>query len=360
PFLQSVLPDARLVPLIVGDLTEAQLGQAARAVQAIIDEQTVIVASSDFTHYGPNYGYRPALAGGASDGIRALDDGAFATIVNCDRRAFQRYLDRTGITICGARPITLLLEVLSVAVDGPQGALLHYATSAELTGDWSNSVSYAAIVFNKKAPPAAQESTGHSGRLQNPARPMVDVAAQQSLLTLARHVLERFVRDEQKTFRDAELPAFESGASLQHPRGAFVTLKKKGKLRGCIGYVEGVRPLYRAVVENTINAACDSRFPHRVTPDELRDIVIEISVMTPLARVADLKEIEIGRDGLVLRKGGSGSLLLPQVPLEFGWDIEAYLLNLSRKAGLAADVYRELGRGVELYRFSAQVFSEKG
>jgi len=144
---------------------------------------------------------------------------------------------------------------------------------------------------------------------------------------------------------------------LLKPRGAFVTLKKAGQLRGCIGYIEPRVPLIEAVADNARSAALhDPRFTP-VTPTELPDISIEISALTPLEPVADVKEIEVGRHGLAISRGPYRGLLLPQVPTEWGWDREEFLQQTCRKAGLPPEAWRE--QGTELLRFEAEVFSEE-
>jgi len=143
---------------------------------------------------------------------------------------------------------------------------------------------------------------------------------------------------------------------LREPRGAFVTLKKAGQLRGCIGYIEPRVPLIEAVADNAESAALrDPRFT-RVTPEELPDISIEISALTPLEPVADVEQIEVGRHGLVISQGPNRGLLLPQVPVEWGWDREEFLEHTCMKAGLHPEAWRQ--DDTELLRFEAEVFSE--
>ncbi len=143
---------------------------------------------------------------------------------------------------------------------------------------------------------------------------------------------------------------------LREPRGAFITLKKAGQLRGCIGYIEPRAPLIEAVADNAESAALrDPRFTP-VTPEELPDISIEISALTPLEPVADVEEIEVGRHGLVLSRGPNRGLLLPQVPVEWGWDREEFLEHTCLKAGLLPEAWRH--DDTELLCFEAEVFSE--
>jgi len=143
--------------------------------------------------------------------------------------------------------------------------------------------------------------------------------------------------------------------ALTRPSGAFVTLKKDGELRGCIGHIEAVEPLIDTVADMARAAALeDPRFPP-VTAREEPDIHIEISVLSPITPCPNLEDIEIGRHGLVVSHGPYRGLLLPQVAVEWGWDRETFLRHTCRKAGLPPDAYR---RGAKVYWFEAEVFGE--
>ena len=138
-------------------------------------------------------------------------------------------------------------------------------------------------------------------------------------------------------------------------RGVFVTLKQSGRLRGCIGYIEGIKPVFEAVADNTVSACSrDPRF-RTVTSEELERTDISISVMSELIPVKNAGEIKVGRDGLVIEKGRRRGILLPQVPVELGWNRNQFLQGICRKAGLSGDAWKE----ANLWRFSAQVFHEK-
>jgi len=144
---------------------------------------------------------------------------------------------------------------------------------------------------------------------------------------------------------------------LQRPSGAFVTLNgRDGDLRGCIGSILPVEPLYRAVAGNAVNAAFrDPRFlPLR--KEELPGLTIEISVMSPIEEVHDVGEIEVGRDGLIIRRGNRAGLLLPQVATEYGWDRDTFLSQTCVKAGLPPSAWRSGDCRIE--KFSAEVFGE--
>ncbi|MCK4323969.1 MAG: AmmeMemoRadiSam system protein A [Armatimonadetes bacterium] len=139
-------------------------------------------------------------------------------------------------------------------------------------------------------------------------------------------------------------------------RGAFVTLKTGGQLRGCIGYVEPRVTLIEAVADNARSAALhDPRFTP-VAPEELPEIELDISALTPLEPVHDVEQVEVGRHGLMISCGPARGLLLPQVPVEWGWDREEFLEHTCLKAGLPPDAWRR--EDAELLCFEAEVFSE--
>ena len=172
-----------------------------------------------------------------------------------------------------------------------------------------------------------------------------------TLLKLARDTLEMWIRDDKKP----DLPAAEG--NLEVSTGAFVTLHKKGELRGCIGNMVGQGPLVETIQKMAIAASTeDSRFG-RVKPDELEDIDIEISVLSPMKRIKDVSEVEVGKHGILLGKGWNRGVLLPQVATEQGWDRETFLSHTCLKAGLAPDTWKDPETIIEI--FSAQVFGEK-
>lgn len=144
--------------------------------------------------------------------------------------------------------------------------------------------------------------------------------------------------------------------TLCEKRGAFVTLKKRGALRGCIGYIKAEKPLWQTVQEMAVAAAFqDPRFPP-LRAQELKDLSFEISVLSPLRRVKDVTEIEVGKHGLFVVRGYNSGLLLPQVAVEYGWDKETFLNETCRKAGLPLQAWRD--RETEIYIFSADYFDD--
>ena len=181
---------------------------------------------------------------------------------------------------------------------------------------------------------------------------MLNPEQRQTLLSIARRSIESVLDG-----RRPELDATELDEVLQRPSGAFVSLHTRdGDLRGCIGSIHAVAPLCHAVVSNAVNAAFrDPRF-YPVQREELENLHIEISVMSPIEVVVTIEEIEVGRDGLIISRGERAGLLLPQVATEYGWDRETFLAQTCVKAGLSRDFWRS--RECRIERFSAEVFGE--
>lgn len=170
------------------------------------------------------------------------------------------------------------------------------------------------------------------------------------LLKIAREAIETYVRDMKTAEFEVEDPA------LQTASGAFVTIHKKGRLRGCIGTFASPNPLYKTVVDMAISAAAkDPRFSP-LTPTELAEVYLEISVLSPLKEIKDTGEVVVGKHGLYIIKGRNRGVLLPQVAVEHGMDRESFLENTCMKAGLGADAWKE---GATIFTFEADIFKEE-
>lgn len=171
------------------------------------------------------------------------------------------------------------------------------------------------------------------------------------LLELVRGSLETYLKTGKKPDIKETDPVFLK------EMGAFVTLNEKGQLRGCIGNMVGRQPLYLTIRDMAIEAATrDPRFPS-VEPGELKDIGIEISVLSALEKISSVDKIQIGKHGVLVKKGFNSGVFLPQVATETGWSKEEFLSNLcSHKAGLSPLAWKD--KNTEIYIFSAEVFSE--
>ncbi len=179
----------------------------------------------------------------------------------------------------------------------------------------------------------------------------LEKAQQIKLLKLAR----KTIADNLGIAENIEELTFEDDI-FKEKCGAFVTIHIKGDLRGCIGYIEGVKSIPETVIDMaSASAFSDPRFSS-LTPDEYKKIDIEISILSPVEKVNDINEIVVGRDGLIITQGFNRGLLLPQVPVEQGWDRDTFISHTCYKAGLPADSWRK--PGVVIEKFSAQVFSE--
>ncbi len=173
----------------------------------------------------------------------------------------------------------------------------------------------------------------------------------QELLRLARKAIEKHLKGEE----DSLLKPALGTPSLFAKCGAFVSLHKDHQLRGCIGTFISDTPLYKTVMEMAGEAAVnDPRFLP-LTIEELPQVKIEISVLSPLKKIKEISDIEVGKHGLYIIKGINRGVLLPQVATEYGWDRVQFLENTCHKAGLNADAWKE---GSDIYIFSAEVFSE--
>jgi len=343
PLLQHKLGDFKLVPIVAGQCSHETVAQVGRILARLMDKDTLLVASSDFVHYGPNYQYVP-FSDNLPQNIKKLDMGAYAFIENVDPKGLLDYKRRTGATICGCVPVAILLSALSPETTAN---LVCYTTSGELTGDYANSVSYLAVTFNGV--------WGDSEGLGSPTPSDGLTELEKSeLLSLARKTI-RYGLDHQRAPQSSALDVTITDA-MKAPRAAFVTLKKHGQLRGCIGDIFPQRPLYKSVIGNAIYAAFGDRRFQPLQPEEFDKIEIEISALTVPQSIGSPHEIRIGTDGMVLQKDGRSAVFLPQVAPEQGWDLETTLGHLSRKAGLPAEAWQE---GASFEVFQADVFGEE-
>ena len=342
PFLQVALKNFKIVPILTGPLSSDAVDMIAAALLEVCGPDTLVVASSDFTHYGSSYQYQPfPYDANTEANLRKLDYEAFGLIISKNRDGFDNFLDRTGDTVCGRNGIRVLLKMLP---DAAKPVLLKYDTSGRITGNFAQSVSYASFAVPGRwqgvtAPPSARAVAEADRRL---------------MLNLARQSIAWYLA--KGTIPDPDQLGIAIPPELQDNRGVFVTLHEDGKLRGCIGEIYASRPLYRAIIVQAINAAAnDYRFP-QVTAGDLKKIDIEISVLTPPEPVSSWRDIVPGRDGIIIRKYDKTAVFLPQVATEQSWDLPTTLNHLAQKAGLAPDGWQD---GAQFLVFQAAVFGEK-
>jgi AmmeMemoRadiSam system protein A len=234
------------------------------------------------------------------------------------------------------------------SLDATRGEVISYANSGDVSiGDRSRVVGYGSVVLTSGGEGKSTRKSDQS--IPPPVSTPLRSSDKKALLAFARKTISGvFLTDTVPLAR-----GFNS--NLQLPRGVFVTLKKKGELRGCIGRIIGDEPLCRLVGAMAIQAAFNDRRFGPLTANELNDTEIEISVLTPMKQVAGAADIVVGRDGVLLSKEGHSAVFLPQVATEQGWNREEMLDNLCLKAGLTAGSWKE---GAQLSTFQAVVFSE--
>jgi AmmeMemoRadiSam system protein B/AmmeMemoRadiSam system protein A len=343
PLLQYCCKDFKLVPIVAGQCSPETIRKAGSILRSFVDSETLVVASSDFTHYGPRFSYVP-FTENVPEQIKKLDMGAYEYIAKLDSEGFLEYKRKTGATICGYIPIAVLLSMLD---KDTRVSLAKYTTSGEITGDFSNPVSYLSVIFSG----VWANNPEIKPKESNPDLTEED---KKQLLTLARKTIS-YVLQNQRVPQASELGVTISDA-MSSPRAAFVTLTKSGRLRGCIGDIFAQRPLYKSVILNAINASLNDRRFSPVTEAECKDIKIEISALTSPQPIDSYNKIRIGIDGVVLRKDDNSAVFLPQVAPKYGWDLNQTLTQLSLKAGLPPEAWKE---GASFTVFQADVFGEE-
>lgn len=321
PILQGALGAFELVPLLVGQVDLPMAERLSAAIRPELGPGDLVVVSSDFTHFGPRFGYRP-FDTDVPARLSALDHAAWAHLAHPDPTGLSAMLAETGATICGRHPLTILAALVG---EGATGTEVKYTTSGELTGDWANSVSYLAGRLDGPAWSGRGPSSG-TARLVPP-----DTA------TALRDLAERALHHWYEHGEMLEVDPLTLPAGADTVLGAFVTLTRGDDLRGCIGEIVPTRPAWKAVVERVLDAALhDSRF-RPVTAKELPEIEVEISLLGPARTVPGPSAFIVGRHGIVLTLGSRRATFLPQVAPEQAWDRSQTLAQLARKAGIPAN-----------------------
>ena len=329
PFLQRTLGNFQLVPIVMGDQDYGMCRALGIALAKLIhDNDTLIVASSDLSHY---HTYEEAVR---------KDHKTLKAIEEWDYLSMSRNFGQEVWEACGGGPIIAAM-IASERLGANRAKILKYANSGDVTTDHSRVVGYGAVAFVKDAP-------RHSG-VESPFR--VSDPDRAELLRIAHKSVETAVRDHK--LLDLPLPASET---LAQERGAFVTLKEHGDLRGCIGYVAPTKPLAFTVRDVAAYAAMEDHRFSPVKPAELAELDYEISVLSPMRRVLDVAQIQPGRDGLLMKRGRTEGLLLPQVAAEEHWNRDTFLQETCFKAGLERSCWQTAD--TDIFSFTALVFGE--
>jgi AmmeMemoRadiSam system protein B/AmmeMemoRadiSam system protein A len=363
PFLQTVLAsDFKIVPIEFGNKDDGSYKKLARALADNLSENDLVVVSTDMSHY-PKYA-----------DANKIDQGTLAKIKTGDAAELEKYVaavESAGYAneqtvLCGLDAVKTVMELARLT--GWEAEILKYANSGDVPviGDKSQVVGYGAVVFGNKelgirnqgenatSTAAAASSELETVETHRGASRLND-EQQKILLKIARETVESYVKN-------GKISDFSSGESrlatderLNQKQGAFVTLNKNGQLRGCVGQiVPSNEPLWRVVRDMAV-AACsqDSRFSP-VDRSELKDLEYEVSVLSAPAPIDNWKNIELGKHGVIVKRGWSSGVFLPQVATETGWSLEEFLGQLCwQKAGLEPDCYKN--KDTQILVFEAQV-----
>lgn len=319
PFLQVALEQPRLVPVMMGGASMADAEALAQALARLSQRgRYLFVFSTDLSHYHPY------------DAAETIDEETIHAILFETPQAVDRLFAKAEIEACGRGPILTSLYVAQ-RLGYLRRELLRYENSGDTAGNAASVVGYAAIAMYPQASPPQARLSAEAG---------------QALVRAARHAIGGSGTAEDL----AHYP------ELQQARGVFVTLRRAGTLRGCIGRIETRESLASLVPQVAVDAARrDSRFPP-VRPEELDRLSVEVSVLT-LPHHVDVEAIVAGRDGVVLEAEGRRGVFLPSVWQETGWTREEFLNELaSQKAGLPSDAWRQ---GAALSVFQDEVFAEE-
>lgn len=344
PFIQVVFPKAKIVTAVVGSAEKSLCRRFGKVLADELDgKKALVVASTDLSHY-PAY----------PDAVIA-DHATLTAMVGLDGDTLRASMGqqlrrgRPGLSTCacGAAPALAAMEAAK-ALGAKRGVAISYANSGDTAlANRSRVVGYGAVAFT-----AGEEGFDVSA-LQKPEPPSEEkpftAAEKKTLVAFARESIQR-VLDTMTIPLARDLPP-----ALHRKQGAFVTLKKNGKLRGCIGRRQGEEPLGQVVGSVAVQAAFSDRRFQPVRPEEMKEIEIEVSVLSPLKMVSGPEEIVIGRDGVYMFIQGRWAVYLPEVAVEQGWTREEMLSHLCQKAGLAPNAWRS---GAELYTFETEVLHE--
>jgi MEMO1 family protein len=332
PWLQRVLGEFALVPIVMGDQSYESSRALGVALTKLIQTsetpgETLIVASSDLSHYHP---YDDAVM---------IDHKTLHAIESWDYFSMMRNFQARIWEACGGAPIVSTM-IAAERMGANRAQVLQYANSGDAAGDRAQVVGYGAEIFVTAKSETAQETPFSLSEEEK-----------NELLALARRSVEQAVSGDTPVG-----PTVSASEALQREYGAFVTLHESGNLRGCIGFTSAVHPLYRTVWETAILASQhDPRF-QPVSASELPLLQYEISVLSPLRRVLNPQQIEVGRHGLLVKNSAHEGLLLPQVPVEQRWDRQTFLEHTCLKAGLPSDSWKD--EETDLFAFTAEVFGE--
>lgn len=348
PFLQYYLKkDFRIVPVVLGTHSPDVCYEIARTLYPYFNEKNLFVISTDFSHY-PGYDDACRIDKQTAEAIQSNSVETFVSSLN---KHIDSNIPGLATSICAWPAVLTLLYMTDgdpeISID-----LIDYKNSGDSEiGDKSRVVGYYSISFSNR------DKTISNNKIKKDKYDMTDQPFElqeqdkKILLEIARNTLEKYIWEREIP----EVDISRLSKNLLEQTGAFVTLNKDGNLRGCIGRFNPGEPLYKVVQDMTVSSSTkDYRFTP-VTPPELDNIDIEISVLTPLQKIDNIDEIILRKHGIYIKKGFQSGTFLPQVADKTGWTKEEFLGHCARdKAQIGWDGWKD----ADIYIYEAIIFSE--
>ena len=342
PFLQRTLTSFKIVPILMQDFSKQNCDMLSTALANVLkDKKVLLIASTDMTHY-PVY----------DESVKA-DKVTMTALETMNSDTMRQRLDeymKKGVPelycmLCGEGPVYVVMDTAKKLGANSVKVLKHANSGDVPEGTKDRVVGYMAVAFYESD---KTEKKVSSNDLDAP----LTEKQQEILIKLARETIELYLKNGERIQFEPQ------DERLKVKQGAFVTLRKQGNLRGCIGHIVPMEPLSDTIIDMAIASATEDPRFRRVTPDEMKDIDIEISVLSIPRRVKNADEIEMGKHGVIVGRGMRKGVFLPQVADETGWDKVTFLQHLcADKAGLPKDAWKD--KDTEIDIFTAQVFEEK-
>ena len=340
PFIQTVLPGTPIIPIVLGQNDFQTYQSMAQAIfQAVKGKKILFIASSDMSHF-PDYETACRVDNEMIESVASFNP---LRVEETDEKIMKSGFPDLSCTLCGKQALTLVMMISKLA--GADRALcMPYMNSGDVTGDHQRVVGYGAALFIES------KASQKEGEMKVDEIPL-NLHEKKQLIMIARESIKAALKGEKQPRVEIE------SEHLNLKRGAFVTLTNAGRLRGCIGRFDASLPLLEIVSQMAVAAATeDSRFAyHPVTLNEMSQIQIKISILSPLRKIESIDEIEVGKHGVWITYGGRGGTYLPEVATEQGWSREELLSHCCRdKAGLSPDAWKQ----ADIYIYSSQIIDE--
>jgi AmmeMemoRadiSam system protein B/AmmeMemoRadiSam system protein A len=334
PFLQSRMKkDFKIVPIVIGTQNSKMCKKIADELRPFLNNKNLFIISTDFSHY-PNYTDAVKIDKATADAIASNSSKILLqTLENNNMKG----IPNLATSLCGWTSVLTLLYMTENNANVEIKNIEYKNSGDSEFGDKNKVVGYNSLVVSLK-----EQKMGFNLNEQE----------RKDLLSIARRTIDMYVNEN-------NIPEIDAGkltSNIKTKCGAFVTLHKEGILRGCIGHFEADEPLYKTVQQMAVAASTqDYRFTP-VKPNEVKELELEISVLTPMKKINSIDEIELGKHGIYIKKGSRGGTFLPQVATETGWAKEEFLGYCAQdKAGIGWDGWKD----ADIFVYEALVFSEK-